>query len=595
MAQPASDADEPADMKALRRRLKLDNHTKPDMLAAAAAFALDASLDLAKVLSEHKVPLSSRGRAKALAARIASLPEAEAAERWLPADTLLLRPDWIQTNAAGLLAISTDALVISSDGQHAMRTVRAQVSGSDETRADKVVYDLLLRDGETHKAREEKHRLREKACIRRLDDAAAAAHRVRRGCEQRRRRTDEAAVRDVLEHMIVQLEQQAQREERAERQRARAERAETQQLKKKRRYMYRRAALRGVHSCDFDVIEAVEDTLDFEQEAEEAEEGLKGDADLSEQELPPLPPDPLDQIEKFGLKPTRDQAEELDRRRFMKACNDHRARLSRYLHEYLEAFDFIPKDGELTQANSDAWADWPGFSDSALDRDLGLRASRFSAPWLSPIFAALPVSSVVASPPPPPPPPHQRFWLTEAELADPEQRAQRLEDLRPHIARAQGLQGRAKVLAAGLPRLHPLADVPLPPCNCIVCLPVEHKWAAEREREEKIMQELVDCATQKRREAELDASFEIPMDAAPISYENAKDRDVIVLRAAWPDAPTFDENIIGWRAKITAKRRSEAPTFWGSGVQIHAIVASSFSGASLMGWFMIDDPRLIPL
>ena len=85
-------------------------------------------------------------------------------------------------------------------------------------------------------------------------------------------------VRDVLYNAIVQLERQAQQDERAERHRVRAERAETQRLKKKRRY--RRTALSGVHPCDLEMIEAVDDTLDFQQEAEEVEQALAGDADI---------------------------------------------------------------------------------------------------------------------------------------------------------------------------------------------------------------------------------------------------------------------------------------------------------------------------
>lgn len=140
------------------------------------------------------------------------------------------------------------------------------------------MYDLVLRDGETQKARDDKHRRREEACIRRLDAAAADAHRAKRARERRSRRVNEAAVRDVLEDVIVQLERQAQQAARAERLRARAERAETQRLKKRRRC--RRAALSGVHPCDFEMIDAVDDTLDFELEAVEAEEALAGDVEI---------------------------------------------------------------------------------------------------------------------------------------------------------------------------------------------------------------------------------------------------------------------------------------------------------------------------
>jgi hypothetical protein len=51
---------------------------------------------------------------------------------------------------------------------------------------------------------------------------------------------------------------------------------------------------------------------------------------------------------------------------------------------------------------------------------------------------------------PPPPPPETRFWLTEAELSDPELLTQRLEDVRPHIERellSQRLAPAARVKA----------------------------------------------------------------------------------------------------------------------------------------------------
>ena len=64
------------------------------------------------------------------------------------------------------------------------------------------MYDLVLRDGETTTARDDKHRRREEACFRRLDAAAAEAYRAQRAREQRCRRADEAAVRDVLYNAI---------------------------------------------------------------------------------------------------------------------------------------------------------------------------------------------------------------------------------------------------------------------------------------------------------------------------------------------------------------------------------------------------------
>ena len=278
MAQLASDVMEPADIKALRLQLKLDNRTKPGMLAAAAALAADAGRDPAKVFSEHSVPAGSQGRAKALATRIASLSTAMAPASWLPGDALLLSEHWIRAHTSSVVAVTSGALAVSDDGRHATRLMSACIADCDADRTDEIVYDLVLRDGETQKARDDKHRRREEACIRRLDAAAADAHRAKRAREQRSRRVNEAAVRDVLEDVIVQLERQAQQEARAKRLRARAERAETQRLKKRRRC--RRAALSGVHPCDFEMIDAVDDTLDFELEAVEAEEALAGDAEI---------------------------------------------------------------------------------------------------------------------------------------------------------------------------------------------------------------------------------------------------------------------------------------------------------------------------
>ena len=137
------------------------------------------------------------------------MPAPEDPGTWLPGNSLLLQPGWIRANAQALLSISTDALAISDDGQHATRTVRASIAtDSDVSRTDRVVYDLVLRDGETQKNRDDKHRRREEECIRRLDAGAAEAHRARRAREQRSRRAPEAAVREVLEYTIVKLKQQ---------------------------------------------------------------------------------------------------------------------------------------------------------------------------------------------------------------------------------------------------------------------------------------------------------------------------------------------------------------------------------------------------
>ena len=209
-------SDEPSDMKLLRQRLKIDARTKPGTLAAAAALARDSGLDAAKVFDEHKVPPGSHTRAKALAERIAreALLEhpdrSDAENQWLPADTLLVTGAWITTNAPGLLNVVTDPLVISTDGKHATRVVRAHLADCGEVQLDEIDYDLTLKENETQTNRDEKHRLREKACIRRLDAAAAEARRIKKIASQRERRADETAVRCVLDRIIVRLERQAQ-------------------------------------------------------------------------------------------------------------------------------------------------------------------------------------------------------------------------------------------------------------------------------------------------------------------------------------------------------------------------------------------------
>ena len=423
---PASTLDEePAEMKVLRKQLKLDARTKPEMLAAAAALAAaqrgEAGPDQVKLLLD-KVPPGSQGRAYALAKRIALQPAAAPeADQGLPGEALLLRSVWISTNAPSIWSISTDTLEIAADGQHATRIVRAHFAEGDAPRVDEVVYDLILRNGETAQNRDDRHRRREEACIRRLDESAATAHRARRAREQRERRADEAAVREVLDRTIGELERQAQQEERAERQRQRAERAETRRAKRKRRR--RREELREVHPLDYDQIEVVDDALDFELEAEEA---LEDDTEIPEAELQPLPSDPIDRVLLLGLTPSQEQHTEILRRRYMKACSDYLARLSRYLPEYVDAFSLKNSDPALSYSRSGSYSSalnmalrgTPALRDPALDRDLRL----------------LPFGSQGQSlERSPPPPPNERFWLTEVELSDPQLRAQRLQDILPHI------------------------------------------------------------------------------------------------------------------------------------------------------------------
>ena len=80
------------------------------------------------------------------------------------------------------------------------------------------------------------------------------------------------------------------------------------------------------------MIDVVDHWLAFELEALEAHDS--GD------EGTVLPEDPIEHAVALGrehmLKP--DQQTELNRRRLMKALADHRARLSRYLPQYISAF-----------------------------------------------------------------------------------------------------------------------------------------------------------------------------------------------------------------------------------------------------------------
>ena len=59
-----------AAIESIRKQLRLDNRTKPGMLAAAIDLALDANLLPKKACDDRKLPLGSHTRAKALASRI---------------------------------------------------------------------------------------------------------------------------------------------------------------------------------------------------------------------------------------------------------------------------------------------------------------------------------------------------------------------------------------------------------------------------------------------------------------------------------------------------------------------------------------------
>ena len=217
--QPKVGSDVLDDSRQLRQRLKLDDRTKDNMLAAAVALARDE--DAARVFQNHGIVAGSRARAKALADRVRSLMAASleqaAPEHWLPAGCLLLRPVWIKQNAPNIIDWWADPLVVSADGQHATRTIHVRLP--EELKTDAIVYDLRLRNGETEQNRHDKHRSREEACVRRLDSAAAAAYRARKSELQREQRLtqqtgdEDAVVRRILDNLIARLEREASREQ----------------------------------------------------------------------------------------------------------------------------------------------------------------------------------------------------------------------------------------------------------------------------------------------------------------------------------------------------------------------------------------------
>ena len=80
-----------------------------------------------------------------------------------------------------------------------------------------------------------------------------------------------------------------------------------------------------------DQIEVVDDWLAYDMEADNAQDS--GDEDL--------PTDPIEVAEitqLLGGKLNLETESELERRRFMKASKDYRARVSRFIPEYVEAF-----------------------------------------------------------------------------------------------------------------------------------------------------------------------------------------------------------------------------------------------------------------
>ena len=208
----------------------------------------------------------------------------------------------------------------------------------------------------------------------------------------------------------------------------------------------RRAALKEVHLQDHDQVDVVDHWLEFEMELQEALEELEVQDPAHGDFV--LPDDPIDAAVLLGREHTLKQEQywELNRRKYMKERSDFQARLRRYLPEWVEAFRCAPCASVCVPHYSSnyrvlrfyriankgpgspdpvTWVYHPGmvpqfeWSDSALDYDLKILPFGFAQHH--------------APPPRLPPPAHERFWLTEEELADPGLRAQRLIDLRPHM------------------------------------------------------------------------------------------------------------------------------------------------------------------
>ena len=220
---------------ALRQRLKLDNRTKLEMLAAAVDLALDPKLLPTKACADRKLPAGSHSRAKALADRIVgngllNLCKPDPQDAPAPplinsglSDSLLVQPCWIAEHAPGLSDISAGPLILSSDGKGATRSVLARLDNQQEMLSCTVEYDVPTASSD-RKLVADRHRRREEAAILSLDSSAAAARRAKKARlqqglrEQRQDVGEDKVLRSVLEALVSQVERRADAERRREEQ-----------------------------------------------------------------------------------------------------------------------------------------------------------------------------------------------------------------------------------------------------------------------------------------------------------------------------------------------------------------------------------------
>ena len=152
-------------------------------------------------------------------ARLEKLEQAPAAES---DSSLLVQPAWIEQNVPGILELAVASMVVSPGKRHGTRSIDAVSStplGSTRATSTTVDYTLPPAQGEREsegKKRTRRHWNREANQVRILDlSGAAEAHAARDAEMQRVARAAEREVRDVLDRVIVRVERESQREERA--------------------------------------------------------------------------------------------------------------------------------------------------------------------------------------------------------------------------------------------------------------------------------------------------------------------------------------------------------------------------------------------
>ena len=209
-----------AAIESIRKQLRLDNRTKPGMLAAAIDLALDANLLPKKACDDRKLPLGSHTRAKALASRIVADDllhlckpgnSLQAPAQVGLSESLLVQQRWVADHAPNLLEVTVGPLVFSSDGRTATRNVFARLDNHQESLCSAISYDVPTTSSE-RKLYADRHRRREEVAIRELDGAAAAAHRAKKarlqqGLRENRRDVDEEKVlQSVMDRLIREVE-----------------------------------------------------------------------------------------------------------------------------------------------------------------------------------------------------------------------------------------------------------------------------------------------------------------------------------------------------------------------------------------------------